>query len=188
MNAAALSTLIAAFNDLDIRYSVVGSVASSAHGIVRGTLDTDLLALIVPPQGDRLAAALGKEWYADPEQIRDAIEAGRAFNLIHVPTGEKFDVFPATEEFHTVELERAAAVMIPFPDGSVEARVSTAEDILLAKLRWYALGGQVSDRQWGDITGILAVNRSLDFAYLGLWAKRLGVSPLLEQAVTDAND
>ena len=188
MNVAALSTLIAAFNELNIRYSVVGSVASSAHGIVRGTLDTDLLALIVPLQAAHLAAALGREWYAEPEQIRDAIEAGRSFNLIHVPTGEKFDIFPATEEFHAVELERAAVVSFPFPDGAVEARVSTAEDILLAKLRWYALGGQVSERQWGDITGILAVNRSLDFDYMKLWAGRLGVLPLLDRAVADAKD
>ncbi len=144
MNAAAFSTLIAAFNELNIRYSVVGSVASSAHGIVRGTLDTDLLALIVPLQAARLASALGRE--------------------------------------------RAVVVSFPFPEGAVEARVSTAEYILLAKLRRYALGGQVSERQWGDITGILAINRSLDFDYMKLWAGRLGVSPLLERAVADAKD
>ena len=35
--------------------------------------------------------------------------------------------------------------------------VYTPEDILLQKLRWYRLGGEVSDRQWRDVLGIVGV-------------------------------
>jgi len=64
--------------------------------------------------------------------------------------------------------------------------VTTAEDILLAKLRWYADGGRVSDRQWNDIGGILEQNPNLDWDYVNSWAARLGVTDLLEEARADS--
>ncbi|MCE7873310.1 hypothetical protein DYH09_23445 [bacterium CPR1] len=60
--------------------------------------------------------------------------------------------------------------------------------MLLAKLRWYRMGGEVSDRQWRDILGILLVQaESLDPAYLEHWAERLGVLDLLEKARQQAS-
>lgn len=42
------------------------------------------------------------------------------------------------------------------PGGNVAPIfVATAEDTILSKLAWYRLGGEVSDRQWNDILGIL---------------------------------
>jgi hypothetical protein len=64
--------------------------------------------------------------------------------------------------------------------------VASAEDILLAKLQWYRMGGEVSERQWSDIAGILAVNSELDAAYLRTWAVRLGVEDLLDKAVAES--
>ena len=61
--------------------------------------------------------------------------------------------------------------------------VATPEDILLAKLQWYRDGGEVSERQWSDIAGILAVNPALDREYLEMWAARLGVGDLLIKAL-----
>jgi hypothetical protein len=49
------------------------------------------------------------------------------------------------------------------------------------------MGGGVSDRQWGDITGVLKVQGSaLDMQYLRRWAAALDVSDLLERALLDA--
>jgi hypothetical protein len=45
------------------------------------------------------------------------------------------------------------------------------------------MGGGVSDRQWGDILGVLRVQHpTLDWEYMNLWAEQLGVSDLLERA------
>ncbi len=67
---------------------------------------------------------------------------------------------------------------------SVCCYVATAEDMILAKLQWYREGGEVSDRQWSDITGMLAVNPYLDSDYSQTgWAKQLGVADLLEKAI-----
>jgi len=56
-------------------------------------------------------------------------------------------------------------------------------DIILSKLRWYEMGGRVSERQWLDILGVVKVQGdSLDRSYLITWSKVAGVSDLLERA------
>jgi hypothetical protein len=178
-----LSLITAAFDRLKISYAVGGSMASSARGVWRSTLDVDLVAAIQPAQVAALVGELGPAWYADPETIRGSIEAGRSFNVIYLPRVIKVDIFPAAGEFHQKELERAT--LVPLGLGQVPCSVATAEDILLAKLRWYRDGGQVSDRQWSDIAGLISNNLSLDWDYLKLWAARLRVEDLLARAIAD---
>ena len=183
--ANTISQLASALERVGIPYVIGGSVASSVRGIVRATIDVDVVARIGVGQTEALAAALGPDWYADADQMRDSIVAGRAFNIIYLPFVQKVDVFPATEEFHRSQLERATKVPIPFLGDSAEYPVASAEDILLAKLQWYRMGGEVSERQWTDIAGILAVAPGLDAAYLRTWAVRLRVADLLDKAVAD---
>jgi len=55
---------------------------------------------------------------------------------------------------------------------------------ILAKLEWYRLGGEISDRQWRDILGVLSIRAGdLDLAYLQRWATELQVADLLERAL-----
>jgi hypothetical protein len=187
MNANAFKSVLLALRSLDVRYSVVGSVASSARGSFRATIDTDVVAEISPAQAAALPGILGPEWYADADQARASILAGRSFNVIHIRTGEKFDIFPACSDFHASELDRATDVVFHLPDGEVQAAVSSAEDILLAKLRWYADGGAVSEKQWNDIGGVIATNPNLDLSYLETWAARLSVTDLLARALAEAH-
>ena len=183
---SALDSLIAAFEGLGIRYLIGGSLASSARGVPRSPMDVDVLAAMHVEQADQLAAALGRAWYADPGDMRRAISVGRAFNVIHMRTGEKFDVFPASGEFHASELRRATEIPLELAGSRTVCRVATAEDILLAKLQWYRLGGEVSERQWSDILGILAANADLDLGYLNQWSARLDLGDLWERARREA--
>lgn len=184
--AEALTLLAPCLRQLRIPFAIGGSVASAARGVVRSTLDVDLIAIVQPLHADRLAAALGRDWYADAAQIREATSAARSFNLVYIPRSVKVDIFPAGDAFGEVQLRRAEDLSLPFLGDGERYPVTTAEDILLAKLRWYAAGGEVSDRQWRDITGILAVNPNLDFPYVNEWAARLGVTRLLARAIADA--
>lgn len=66
-------------------------------------------------------------------------------------------------------------------------RPSSPEDTIPAKLECYRLGGEISDRQWNDILGVLKVQGELlDFSYLHHWAPELGVTDLLARARDDA--
>lgn len=54
---------------------------------------------------------------------------------------------------------------------------------MLRKLAWYQAGGEVSDRQWRDVQGVLRAHAGgLDDAYLDGWARRLGIDALLAEA------
>ena len=58
--------------------------------------------------------------------------------------------------------------------------------MIVNKLEWYEMGGQVSDRQWNDLLGILRrQGAKLDLVYLDRWAAALGVSNLLERALQE---
>jgi hypothetical protein len=41
----------------------------------------------------------------------------------------------------------------PIQVAGVVLPIHPPEDILLQKLRWFRLGGEVSDRQWRDVLG-----------------------------------
>jgi hypothetical protein len=183
--AQGLNELTSALRALGIRFVVGGSLASSAHGVVRATFDGDLVALIFPPQAKMLATALGPGWYTESEMMQRAIKDGRAFNLIHIPSAMKFDIFPASTDFHDSELERAVLTPLRI-EGAALCPVATPEDALLAKLQWYRDGSEVSDRQWSDIGGLIVTNPAMDWEYVNSWAARLGVTALLERARADA--
>jgi len=179
-----LAEVTAALDKAGIRYAIGGSVASGARGIWRNTHDVDILAAIRPVQIRAFADALGKDWYADDDMMRSAILSGRSFNVIQIRLAWKVDIFPATEEFHMTQLERASIIAVGA--AKVPCSVTSTEDILLAKLRWYRDGGHTSKNQWDDAINLIATNNQLDSAYLQQWAARLGVADLLEKAQADA--
>ena len=72
-------------------------------------------------------------------------------------------------------------------DGQTKLYVASAEDTVLAKLRWYRETGGASDRQWNDVLGVLKVQGpTLDRAYLREWAVELKLTDLLDRALDDA--
>ena len=75
------------------------------------------------------------------------------------------------------------------PDVEQTVYVATAEDTVLAKLRWYDSGGRVSTTQWNDVIGIIGGSSSkLDLDYLHDWARKLHVTELLDQAFKEVGD
>lgn len=61
------------------------------------------------------------------------------------------------------------------------------EDVVLSKLEWFRLGGEVSEKQRNDILGVLRIQAgTLDRSYLVDWATKLAVVDLLERAFAEA--
>ncbi|MDZ4158954.1 MAG: hypothetical protein U1B80_04100 [Anaerolineaceae bacterium] len=175
------------FEKLGVQYAVSGSLSSSLHGVMRSTLDVDIVADLRLEHIQPLVAALSPEFYADDEMMRDAIGRHSSFNLIHYETAFKVDVFiPKPRAFDRMQLERrVAAVITTDPERSIH--VTSPEDVILSKLEWYRIGGEVSDRQWRDILGVLKTKAGeIDLDYLRQWARQLKVSDLLERALTES--
>ncbi|MBE3143631.1 MAG: hypothetical protein IMZ61_06880 [Planctomycetes bacterium] len=176
------------FEKLGVRYAVGGSLSSSLHGVMRSTLDVDIVADMRLEHIQPLVAALSPEFYADVEMIRVANERHSSFNLIHYETSFKVDVFiPKPRPFDQMQLERrASAIITTDPERSLY--VTSPEDVILSKLEWYRMGGEVSDRQWRDILGVLkTITGGIDLDYLRHWAKQLKVNDLLDRALTEAS-
>jgi len=179
--------VIEALEALDVPYLIGGSLASAVHGMARSTADADLVADLRPEHAEPLAQALSEAFYADVEAIGDAIRQRSSFNVIHLETMFKVDVFVHRQRpFDQAQFERRAAQVVA-SDPERTADVASAEDTVLTKLEWYRMGGGVSDRQWRDVLGVLEVQgERLDLTYLRRWAPALGVADLLEQALVQA--
>ena len=174
-----------ALDALGIPHSIGGSIASSFAGEPRSTVDIDIVAAIEERHVDALVAALAPEFYADADSVRRAIRSRSSTNLIHQQTHVKVDLFIAGgTPLDARQLARRQAVDLG--DGR-RVHVHPPEDILLQKLRWFRLGGEVSDRQWRDVASIVRVQRGrLDTEYLREAAPLLNVTDLLERALADA--
>lgn len=165
-----------------VRYFITGSLAASAHAEFRATNDVDVVADFTGVDVRQLVGEFQAAFVADSDQALASVEAGGSFNLIHKASFLKVDFFPANSAFNQSALERAE--LLTLRDEGPAVRVATREDILLAKLRWYRLGGEESAVQRRDIEGIIALNREqLNRAYVAMWATELGVADLLERFI-----
>jgi hypothetical protein len=172
---------------LGVVYAVGGSLASSLHGIPRATQDVELVADLRPEHIPALAATLRESFYLDEEAMEEAVRLRASFNVIHLETLFKVDIFVAKNDVATrQELQRRQAYVVADDPPRVLVVVS-AEDIVVQKLHWFRLGDEVSERQWLDALGVLRVQGAhIDTAYLLRVASLLGVEDLLRRACSDA--
>jgi hypothetical protein len=172
---------------LGIPYLIGGSLASTIYGMVRTTQDVDIIAEMRLDHIQPFVTFLQNDFYTDEEMIAESIRHNSSFNIIHRETMFKVDVFiPRQRPFHQSQFARAQKQVIAV-EPEVSAYFSSAEDTILAKLEWYHMGGEVSERQWRDVLGILKMRTgALDLDYLRKWAKELKVSDLLEQALKES--
>lgn len=176
-------------DDLGIPYVIGGSMASIIHGMLRTTMDVDIVADMQLAHVDSFVTGLQGAFYADEQMIQQAIERRSSFNLIHLNTIFKVDIFiPKGRPFDQQQLDRRISEQIG-SESNEKIWVLSAEDVILAKLEWFRIGGEVSERQWRDILGVLKTQQTaLDINYLRQWAQSLGVADLLERALEELTD
>jgi len=179
-----VARIAAAFDDLSVPYIVGGSLASSIYGIPRATQDVDLVADLRLEHAEPFTAALINDYYVDLDMVTDAIRCRASFNVVHLATMFKADIFvPSWDSWTRQEFVRGRQEHFDIAEKSVRVRFASPEDTLLHKLVWYKLGNEVSERQWRDVIGIMKVQGGqLDDAYLDTWAEAIGVMALLMRA------
>lgn len=174
---------------LGVRHLVGGSLASSVYGTPRATQDADLIADLAPDQVASFVAALSDRFYADAEMIGEAVRRKASFNLLHLLTMFKIDVFVMREDaWWQEEMARGRTERIGEGTNACTLRFASPEDMVLQKLVWFKRGGAISDKQWSDVLGILRVQSSiLDHEYLERWSAHLGVADLLRRATNEVS-
>jgi hypothetical protein len=176
-----------ALETLGIPYFIGGSLASAVHGTVRSTMDADLVVDLRIDHLQELIARLEGAFFTDPPAMVNALQRNSSFNLIHKDTMFRIDIFPlGGHPFEQNQMVRRVQQSLgDHPDD--RAYFTTAEDIILAKLNWFRLGGEISEQQWRDVLGVMRVqDDTLDQDYLHVWADRMDLLDLLERALSDA--
>jgi hypothetical protein len=174
---------------LGIPYVIGGSLASTLVGEPRSTADVDIAVELSAAMIEPLVDEVSADFYVPESAVAAAVAARSSFNLIDRRSALKVGVFVLGEDLlDRRQLERRRSV--PFPvDPPQAVWVTSTEDVVLRKLRWFDDGGQVSDRQWRDILGVLRTQSSrVDDVYLDSTAEQAGLADLLERARQDARD
>jgi len=122
---AAMLLVIEALDTLGVPYLIGGSLASAVHGVARATMDTDLIADLCPEHVQPLALALRAAFYVDAESMKDAVASSQdairrrsSFNVIHLETMFKVDVFVRRQRpFDQAQFERRSAQVVATDPG-----------------------------------------------------------------------
>jgi hypothetical protein len=185
-----VALVVEVLDRLSIEYVVGGSVASSVFGVPRATQDVDVVASVSLESIEPLVVLLEHAFFVDADSLRDAVRRRTSANIFHRATALKVDIFvPPRDAWIRSEMSRARVEQIGETDATVSVRFASPEDVLLHKLWWFKLGGEVSERQWRDVQGILMIQgNGLDQKYLDTWAVHLDVTFLLERARRDSAD
>ena len=187
--ATILESVVKTFEELGVLYYISGSVASSAYGIARATLDVDLVSNLQSHQVNLLVEKLKPAYFIDSKMILDAIKTGSSFNIIHLDSMMKIDFFILIDKpYPQKAFERKRIDTLDDEADSIKMYLCSPEDIILNKLEWYKAGNQVSEGQWLDVLGVIKVQgNSLELEYIKRWAKELNVLDLLEKALSEGN-
>jgi hypothetical protein len=188
-NLEVVREVTSAFTRLGIPYALGGSWASSYHGEPRSTRDADITVEPFAGKEADLVACFGSDYYISLDAVKEAIREARTFNIINTAAGFKVDVFIRKNApfARSMMARRASTSTSAGGEPGLDLVMISAEDTILLKLEWYRLGGEISERQWLDVLGVMRVQAGrLDPAYLDRWAADLGVADLLAGARRDA--
>lgn len=178
----ALVPVVESLQKLRIRHYVGGSIASSFHGATRSTMDVDLVAELNEEQIAEFVGCFGDDFYVSETAARDAVKRQSCFNLIHLPSSFKVDIFVSRKRpFDDASMSRATLVRLG-EARSVQVPIATAEDTIISKLEWFRLTNETSERQWDDVSRLLRLlGGAADIPYLRRAAESVGVEKLLER-------
>jgi len=168
---------------LKIPYIITGGFAVLVWGRPRFTADIDIVVELKSENISSLTKALlllGKASYIDRDMIKDGLNHSGEFNFIHGDTGIKVDFWILEKTpFELSRMKRRVAKSVL----GKKVYFTSPEDLILSKLQWHQQSK--FSRHLEDAESVLRISgKKLDRNYLKRWAKRLGVSNILDKLIT----
>jgi len=142
---SALKPVVVALDEMGVAYEIGGSVASSACGVPRTTLDVDVVVALRRDHVKEFVSRLQSRYYVDENAAFDAVERQSSFNLIHLETMLKVDVFVLKSRVYDQGAFRRKRKDHLYLDPEGDSfYFASPEDVVLNKLEWYP--GESADR------------------------------------------
>ena len=162
-----------------IPYMITGALSVVYYGRPRASHDIDFVVEIHPPEVKRIVDAFKKlsaEYLIQTEAIDEAVKKRGLFNAIFLPTYTKLDFWLlTTDPFDRERFKRKQRINLL---GQMMT-ISTAEDTILQKLRWYKEAS--IEKHIVDAAFVYQLQKKLDKKYLEYWAEKLHVSTSLQE-------
>jgi hypothetical protein len=171
-------------NRAGVRYVVSGSVAAIFYGEPRLTHDVDVVVFLNSNDIQKLIEVFPKtEFYLPPLETmlaETAREHSGHFNLIHLDTGFKADLYPTgRDELNAWALRGKRTIKYEGED----IVLAPPEYVIVRKLEYFRESH--SEKHLRDIRAMLAVSsEQLDQAALGEWVHRRGLQAEWRQVST----
>ena len=150
-------------------------------------MDIDMAVRMSLDHVDRLVAAVIDQYYVSADMVRDAVIRKSSFNILHYESALKVDIFVLGEGLlDRRQIDRRRRVVVD-AGRSFELWTGSTEDQVLRKLAWFRSGGEVSDRQWRDVLGILVVQADrVNVTDLVATGQLVGLADLVQRALLEA--
>ena len=158
---------------LNVRYMLVGSMASMVYGEARFTHDIDIVVELDQQTVEQVCDAFSDpEFYVSLPAAREAVQRRRQFKVIHSMSGNKIDfMISRDDDWGKRQLARRKRVLI-FPE--LWGYTAAPEDVILGKLLYYREGQ--SDKHLRDIAAMLQTSGDeIDRDDVSAWAAKLSV-------------
>lgn len=173
--------IVAALQQKQIPYVVVGAFASNLYGIERSTRDADFVIQTEHLSPQSLAQTLGNNFIVDPQARIETFTFGTYYSISRRDAEFTIDLFLLKDDPHDQSsFQRRKSV----PFGFGEIFVPTPEDLIITKLRWVQEGRRNKDVD--DVLGVLTVQTpaALDLTYIRHWTTLHGTLDLFEKLLS----
>lgn len=149
-----LALFVDPLNELDIEYMATGAVAAILYGEPRLTNDIDLVVRLARADLSNLHDAFSSsDFYVPPIEVMQAEvdrSQGGHFNLIHLPSALKADVYPlGLDPLNHWGIEKRRSVRV----SGRSICVAPIEYVIVRKLEYLKIGAQ--DKHRDDVMAML---------------------------------
>jgi hypothetical protein len=174
--------VIRTLHEADVPFMIVGSLSSNFYGVARATHDADFVVELGDVPLSRIADRLKPDLLLDPQITFESVTGTTRYQFQLRDHDFKIEVFLLSGDPH--DRERFAR-RVPADVQGASAFLPTPEDVIVMKVRWYAIARRRKDRD--DVVNLIAVQRDrLDLPYVRVWCECHGSAATLDELLAVA--